>query len=143
MPRMNGVEATRQLKTRWPDLPVIVLTMHDDPVYERTARAAGADRFLLKKTAGIALWPALVSLVLRSGPPTPRAMVTPCPRVTPPPGSAGPWVGKIPHGRSGINPIGGRVWPAIAQWGDEARIPGYWYCDAWPQLTVRGGRPGG
>jgi CheY-like chemotaxis protein len=32
MPRMNGVEATRQLKTRWPDLPVIVLTVHDDPI---------------------------------------------------------------------------------------------------------------
>jgi hypothetical protein len=37
--------------------------VHDDPVYERTARAAGADGFLLKKTAGTALWPALTPLV--------------------------------------------------------------------------------
>ena len=63
MPRMNGIEATRRLKARWPDLPVLILTVHDDPVYERTARAAGADGFLLKKTAGTALWPALTPLV--------------------------------------------------------------------------------
>jgi DNA-binding NarL/FixJ family response regulator len=62
MPRMNGVEATRHLKRRWPLLPVIVLTVHDDPAYERSARAAGADGFLLKKTAGTALWPALARL---------------------------------------------------------------------------------
>jgi DNA-binding NarL/FixJ family response regulator len=63
MPRMNGLQATRRLKVRWPDLPVLILTVHDDPVYERTARAAGADGFLVKKTAGTALWPALTALV--------------------------------------------------------------------------------
>jgi two-component system response regulator DegU len=66
MPRMNGVEATRRLKTRWPDLPVLILTVHDDPVYERTARAAGADGFLLKKMAGTALWPALTAVAPES-----------------------------------------------------------------------------
>jgi two-component system response regulator MprA len=71
MPRMNGIEATRRLKVRWPDLPVIILTVHDDPVYERTARAAGADGFLAKKTAGTALWPALTALA-REGPATGR-----------------------------------------------------------------------
>jgi DNA-binding NarL/FixJ family response regulator len=66
MPRMNGVEATRRLKTRWPHLPVVVLTVHDEPIYERTARAAGADGFLVKKTAGTALWPALAGLATRT-----------------------------------------------------------------------------
>lgn len=90
MPRMNGVEATRQLKARWPDLPVIVLTVHDDPVYERTARAAGADRFLLKKTAGIALWPALVSLVPGGSAHAERPPSTGRPPVAPPqPGIGG------------------------------------------------------
>jgi DNA-binding NarL/FixJ family response regulator len=69
MPRMNGIEATRRLKVRWPELPVLILTVHDDPVYERTARAAGADGFLLKKTAGTALWPALTPLVAGAPPP--------------------------------------------------------------------------
>lgn len=88
MPRMNGLEATRQLKTRWPGLPVVILTVHDDPVYERTARAAGADRFLLKKRAGTALWPALVPLVPGGGSAGPeRALFGPRPPVTePPPG---------------------------------------------------------
>ena len=62
MPGMSGLEATRRLKASWPELPVIVLTVHDEPVYERTARAAGADAFLLKKTAATALWPALERL---------------------------------------------------------------------------------
>jgi DNA-binding NarL/FixJ family response regulator len=75
MPRMNGIEATRRLKVRWPGLPVIILTVHDDPVYERTARAAGADGFLVKKTAGTALWPVLAALVPK-GPSTGRERVS-------------------------------------------------------------------
>lgn len=87
MPRMNGIEATRRLKTRCPDLPVIILTVHDDPVYERVARAAGADAFLQKKTAGAALWPALASLVPsgRSAGPE-RALFADRPPVTAPQG---------------------------------------------------------
>jgi two-component system response regulator DegU len=73
MPRMNGVEATRRLKTRWPDLPILILTVHDDPVYERTARAAGADGFLLKKTAGTALWPTLTAVAPGAVPSDPSA----------------------------------------------------------------------
>jgi DNA-binding NarL/FixJ family response regulator len=69
MPRMNGVEATRRLKTRWPDLPVIILTVHHEPVYERVALAAGADGYVLKKTAGTALWPALAPFAERGGRP--------------------------------------------------------------------------
>jgi DNA-binding NarL/FixJ family response regulator len=63
MPRVSGIEATRRLKARWPDLPVVVLTVHDEPIYERTARAAGADAFVVKKMAGTALW----SVVSRLG----------------------------------------------------------------------------
>ncbi len=59
MPRMNGLEATRQLKARWPDLAVIILTVHDEDVYRRTAVAAGAAAFLEKKMLGVELWPTL------------------------------------------------------------------------------------
>jgi CheY-like chemotaxis protein len=67
MPRMNGLEATRCLKRRWPGLPVFILTVHDDPAYERTARAAGADEYLVKKRAGTALWRALAPFVAAVG----------------------------------------------------------------------------
>jgi DNA-binding NarL/FixJ family response regulator len=60
MPRMNGLEAARHFKARWPDVVVIVLTVHDDEAYRRTALAAGAEAFLPKKTLGIDLWPTLL-----------------------------------------------------------------------------------
>ena len=67
MPRMNGLEATRQLKARWPDLAVIVLTVHDEDVYRRTAMAAGATAFLQKKMLGVDLWPTLARILNRNG----------------------------------------------------------------------------
>jgi DNA-binding NarL/FixJ family response regulator len=62
MPRMNGVEATRRLKAQWPGLLVVLLTVHDDDVYRRTALAAGAEAFLEKKSLGLDLWPTLVRI---------------------------------------------------------------------------------
>ena len=46
MPRLNGIEATRIIKTRWPTIRVIVLTMYR--IHQADALAAGADAFLLK-----------------------------------------------------------------------------------------------
>jgi pilus assembly protein CpaE len=60
MPRMNGLEATRRLKARWPAMAVIILTVHDEGAYRRTALAAGAAAFLEKKTLGVDLWPTLL-----------------------------------------------------------------------------------
>ena len=65
MPRMNGLEATRRLKKRWPDLAVVVLTVHDEEVYRRTALAAGATAFLQKKMLGVDLWPVLTRILNR------------------------------------------------------------------------------
>jgi DNA-binding NarL/FixJ family response regulator len=67
MPRMNGLEATRQIKTRWPDLAVVILTVHDEDVYRRTALAAGATAFLEKKMLAVDLWPTLVRILNRDG----------------------------------------------------------------------------
>ena len=46
MPIMDGLEATRQIKERWPQVKVIVATMY--PSHKEDALAAGADRVLLK-----------------------------------------------------------------------------------------------
>ncbi|HSC71676.1 MAG TPA: response regulator transcription factor [Candidatus Methylomirabilis sp.] len=60
MPRMSGLEVTRRLKARWPNVTVVMITVHDDEVYRRTALAAGAAAFLVKKTLGVDLWPTLL-----------------------------------------------------------------------------------
>lgn len=46
MPTMNGPEATRLIKKRWPEVKVIMLTMYAN--YRADALASGADSFLVK-----------------------------------------------------------------------------------------------
>ena len=45
MPVMDGLEATRRIKARWPRIKVIVITMVEGS--ERDAGSAGGDGFLL------------------------------------------------------------------------------------------------
>jgi len=59
MPGMSGLEVTRHLKARRPELVIVIITVHDDEAYRRTALAAGAEAFLVKKTLGVHLWPTL------------------------------------------------------------------------------------
>ncbi len=50
MPVMNGVEATRQIRTKYPDVKVLVLTTYDDDEWVLDAIQAGASGYLLKDT---------------------------------------------------------------------------------------------
>jgi DNA-binding NarL/FixJ family response regulator len=50
MPVMNGVEATRQIRTRYPEVKVLVLTTYDDDEWVFDAIQAGASGYLLKDT---------------------------------------------------------------------------------------------
>lgn len=52
MPRLNGLEVTRQIKARWPEIGVLVLTVHDDDEYVFALLEAGAAGYLLKDTPG-------------------------------------------------------------------------------------------
>ncbi|NGZ96852.1 MAG: hypothetical protein CV089_12145 [Nitrospira sp. WS110] len=51
LPKVNGVEATRLIKQRFPDIVVIGLSMHDDPKLEQLMYEAGASAYLSKGTA--------------------------------------------------------------------------------------------
>jgi DNA-binding NarL/FixJ family response regulator len=51
MPGRDGISAVGELRRRRPDTPVLVLTMHDDPVIVRRALAAGARGYVLKGAA--------------------------------------------------------------------------------------------
>jgi DNA-binding NarL/FixJ family response regulator len=50
MPGMDGIEATRKVLQKYPDLKVIALTMFDEIGYFNEITDAGAMGFLLKKT---------------------------------------------------------------------------------------------
>lgn len=48
MPVMNGIEATRIIKKRWPDVKILILTTFNDDEYAVQALREGANGFLLK-----------------------------------------------------------------------------------------------
>ncbi|PSG89997.1 response regulator [Aurantibacter aestuarii] len=49
MPKMNGIEATRQVKIKYPQLKIIMLTVFDNDENIFNAIKAGADGYLLKE----------------------------------------------------------------------------------------------
>ena len=51
MPILNGLEATRQIKKQFPQIMVLILTMHTDEEYIFQFLQAGASGYLVKKTA--------------------------------------------------------------------------------------------
>ncbi len=62
MPLMNGIEATRQIRRRVPEVEVLIFTMHDDEKLLRELLAAGARGYLLKSDAPQHLIAAIQSL---------------------------------------------------------------------------------
>ncbi|MFS0821121.1 response regulator transcription factor [Bacillus sp. 1P02SD] len=48
MPVMNGLEATRKIKERWPNVKILILTTFNDDEYAIQALKYGANAFLLK-----------------------------------------------------------------------------------------------
>ncbi|MGR3309479.1 MAG: response regulator [Candidatus Brocadiales bacterium] len=51
LPGLNGIEATRQIKSQFPEIKVVVLTMHNDKDYIRKVFQAGATCYLSKESA--------------------------------------------------------------------------------------------
>jgi DNA-binding NarL/FixJ family response regulator len=55
MPLLNGIEATRQIMRRHPNIRVLILSMHSDEAYIIQALKAGARGYLLKDSADVEL----------------------------------------------------------------------------------------
>jgi DNA-binding NarL/FixJ family response regulator len=52
MPNLNGLEATRQIRRRFPETQVVILTMHEDRLYSLQIAKAGAAGCVLKRSMG-------------------------------------------------------------------------------------------
>lgn len=48
MPKMTGVEVTQQVGQNWPEVRILILSMHRDSTYVRETLRAGAKGYLLK-----------------------------------------------------------------------------------------------
>lgn len=54
LPSMDGITATRALRTRYPDLPIIMLSIHGNTLLRAAAQTAGVSAYL-EKRAGATL----------------------------------------------------------------------------------------
>ena len=66
MPRLNGLEATRRIKTEQPNTKVVILTNYDEEPYRKAAAESNADSFLCKKTLRMTLLP-MIRQVMAEG----------------------------------------------------------------------------
>jgi DNA-binding NarL/FixJ family response regulator len=62
MPELNGVDATRQIRSALPDSEVLIYTMHESEDVLKKSLAAGARGFLVKADASVQLPEAVESL---------------------------------------------------------------------------------
>ncbi|MES2658519.1 MAG: GAF domain-containing protein [Verrucomicrobiota bacterium] len=65
MPRMNGIEATREIRRRWPATCVIGISVQDDPTTAKSICDAGASGFISKAGASDAIIAAIVNQLPR------------------------------------------------------------------------------
>lgn len=51
MPDLDGIEVTKQIKSQYPNICILILTIHEDEALLRAALKAGASGYILKRAA--------------------------------------------------------------------------------------------
>ena len=51
LPGVSGIDLTKSIRAEFPDVPVLILSMHDDPLYATRALRAGATGYIVKQDA--------------------------------------------------------------------------------------------
>jgi DNA-binding NarL/FixJ family response regulator len=79
MPKLTGLQATREIKAQAPEVAVLILSMHDDDRYVAEAMKAGASGYVVKTQADTDLVAAIRAVERGESFPAPAApgMLTP------------------------------------------------------------------
>lgn len=97
MPEAGGIETTRRIHEKWPEVHVLILTLHEDIDMVREAVRAGAGGYILKRAVKTELinaiqtvmrgdlyvHPALMRALLAEPQPEPRPSAQPAEALTP------------------------------------------------------------
>ena len=78
MPGLNGIEATRQLRQRYPEIKVVVLSMHANEEYVFQVLQAGASGYVLKQSDSLEVLTAIRAALAGGSflsPPISRAVI--------------------------------------------------------------------
>ncbi len=67
MPNLDGLEATREIKRNYPEVKVLILTMHKEKEYLDQALSAGAEGYLLKEDVDSKLLDAVATILSGGG----------------------------------------------------------------------------
>ena len=70
MAKMDGIEATRQIKARWPSIMVIGLSFSNASQVEPLLLQAGASCYVSKDAAGDRLYEAIIAVMKREPKPS-------------------------------------------------------------------------
>ena len=62
MPKMDGLECLKEIKSRYPKTKVIVLTMHEDETYIKETMKSGASAYVHKSAADTDLYKAITTV---------------------------------------------------------------------------------
>jgi DNA-binding NarL/FixJ family response regulator len=57
--RGNSIELVRRLRSRFPSMKIVIVSLHDQPAVGRSVLNAGADGFVIKRTIATDLLPAI------------------------------------------------------------------------------------
>jgi DNA-binding NarL/FixJ family response regulator len=60
LPGESGLDLTKKIKQKYPDVKIMILTSYDLPEYRETAKKYGADHFIIK---GSASWDEIINIV--------------------------------------------------------------------------------
>ena len=97
MPDMDGIEVTKKVKSLYPNIHILILTIHEDEALLRAALKAGASGYILKRAAEVELVsaihkilngelyvdPSMVRMLLNDDVPPPASQTKPIEELTP------------------------------------------------------------